>query len=145
MDLIEGKYFYLYLTSHLLFTLDQRWRTKIYLSGVSRCIDIHNIDFIKHKFKFPGVMEALYKQFGILNLFCPFRPNGSYLLRLDRYEERIVAKMLCELTMKEGVNYMTNIKVAGKAVEKMTREFARKPPDQGNLELTFNCPPEKED
>ena len=90
-------------------------------------------------------MEKMYKQFGILNLFCPFRPNGSYMLRLNIFEERIVAKILCELTMKEGVNNMTNIKLNNKGIEKMTRDFARKPPDNGNFELSYNCPPEKED
>ena len=107
--------------------------------------DVWNIDFIKHKAKYPQVMQSLYKQFGILNLFCPFRPNGSYLLKLHEYEERIVTKMLCELTMKEGVNFMQPIKVNGKPMEKMTREFARRPPDFGTIELTYACPPEKED
>ena len=117
----------------------------VYLSGVARVTDIENIDFIKHKFKFPGVMDALYKQFGILSLFCPFRPNGSYMLRLGIYEEKIVCKMLCEITVKEGVNFMTNIKINGKPMEKMTRDFARKPPDSGVIELTLAVPPEKED
>jgi len=76
-------------------------------------------------------MESMYKQFGILNLFCPFRPNGSYMLRLGIFEERMVAKMLCEITMKEGVSLMQNIKLNGKPMEKMTREFARKPADSG--------------
>ena len=99
--------------------------------AIPRVVDFTNIDFIKHKFKFPEVMEQLYKKFGILNLFCPFRPNGSYLLQLHIYEERIVAKMLCEIAMKEGAALMTNIKLNSKPVEKMTREFARKPPDVG--------------
>ena len=47
--------------------------------------------------------------------------------------------------MKEGVNNMTNIKLNNKGIEKMTRDFARKPPDNGNFELSYNCPPEKED
>ena len=90
-------------------------------------------------------MEALYKQFGILNLFCPFRPNGSYLLQLHVYEERIVTKMLCELCCKEGLNFMENIKLNGKPMEKMTKEFAKKPPERGTFEVTYACPPEKED
>ena len=125
--------------------LDPKWRSKVYLAGIARVYDVWNIDFIKHKFKFPGVMEALYKQFGILNLFCPFRPSGSYMLRLHIFEERIVCKMLCELACKEGAAFMTNIKLNGKAMEKMTKDFARKPPDVGVIELTYACPPEKED
>ena len=57
----------------------------------------------------------------------------------------MVAKMLCEITMKEGVSLMQNIKLNGKPMEKMTREFARKPADSGQIELTYACPPEKED
>lgn len=117
----------------------------MYLSGVSRVYDVWNMDFVKHKFKFPYVIESLYKQFGILNLFCPFRPNGSYLLNLHVYEERIVCKILCELCLKEGVSFMENIKLNGKPMEKMTRDFARKPPEVGVFEVTFACPPGKED
>ena len=115
----------------IYFSLDPTWRFKVYMYAIPRVVDFTNIDFIKHKFKFPEVMEQLYKKFGILNLFCPFRPNGSYLLQLHIYEERIVAKMLCEIAMKEGAALMTNIKLNSKPVEKMTREFARKPPEVG--------------
>ena len=90
-------------------------------------------------------MANLYRQFGILNLFCPFRPNGSYLLRLDIYEERTVCKILSELACKEGLNFMENIKVNGKLMDKMTRDFARKPPETGIFEATYACPTEKED
>ena len=126
-------------------SLDAKWRFKVYMAGIGRVWDVWNIDFIKHKFKYPGVMESLYKHFGILNMFCPFRPNGSYLLKLFEYEERIVCKMLCELAMKEGVNFMQPIKLNGKPMERMTKEFARKPPEVGVIELTYACPPEKED
>lgn len=55
-------------------------------------------------------MRVLYKQFGILNLFSPFRPNGTYLLDLGIYEERIVTKILCELAVKEGIGNMSELK-----------------------------------
>jgi hypothetical protein len=73
------------------------WRFKVYLYGIGRVHDYRNFDFIKHQAKYPEVMQKLYRQFGILNLFCPFRPNGSYMLNLAIYEERIVCRMLCEL------------------------------------------------
>ena len=53
--------------------------------------------------------------------------------------------MLCEICVKEGIAFMENIKVNGKAMEKMTRDFARKPPDTGVFEGTLAVPPEKED
>ena len=40
---------------------------------------------------------------------------------------------------------MENIKVNGKLMDKMTRDFARKPPETGIFEATYACPSEKED
>ena len=57
------------------------------MSAITRVHDYKNYDFIKHFAKYPEVMQALYQQFGILNLFNPHRPNGSYLLDLSKYEE----------------------------------------------------------
>lgn len=53
--------------------------------------------------------------------------------------------MLCELCLKEGLALMENIKLNGKPMEKMTREFARRPPESGIFEVTYACPPGKED
>jgi len=85
----------------------------VYLSGVTRLHDYKNYDFIKHAAKYPEVMQALYQQFGILNMFNPHRPNGSYLLDLAKYEEQIVGKMLGDLARQEGVLNMTDIKFDG--------------------------------
>ena len=115
--------------------IDPKWRLEVYMNGISRVHDYQNYDFIKHKFKYPEVMQALYRQFGILNLFCPYRPNGTYLLDFSKYEEKIVCKMLCELARKEGLaTNMTNIKFNGKAMEKLTADFIKKLPDVGIFE-----------
>lgn len=37
------------------------WRLLVFLAGVGRCHDYTNIDFIKHKAKYPQVIKALYK------------------------------------------------------------------------------------
>ena len=89
----------------------------MFTSGVARIHDYQNYDFIKHAVpKYPEVMQALYKQFGILNLFCPYRPNGTYILDFSKYEEKIVCKILCELAKKEGLaTNMIDIKLNGKA------------------------------
>jgi hypothetical protein len=89
-------------------------------------------------------MQRLYKQFGILNLFCPLRPNGSYLLNLAIFEERAVCRMLCELANKEGLAFMTDIKLGGKPVEKLTVDFVKRVPETGVFECTYCCPSEKE-
>lgn len=64
--------------------------------------DIQNFDFIKHRAKYPATMKDLYSSFGILNLFNPFRPNGSYLFNMTVYEERLLCKAMCEISKAEG-------------------------------------------
>jgi hypothetical protein len=39
---------------------------------------------------------------------------------------------------------MTEIKMGGKAVEKLTPEFIKRVPETGIFEGTYFCPPEKE-
>ena len=75
----------------------------MYISGIGRVWDYKNYDFIKHRIKFPDAIREIYKRFGILNLFNPFRPNGSYRLDLSLYEEKIVCKMLLDLAKAEGL------------------------------------------
>jgi hypothetical protein len=74
----------------------------VYIGGIGRVHDYKNYDFIKHRVKFPEAIRKIYKRFGILNLFNPNRPNGSYRLDLSLYEEKIVCKMLLELAKAEG-------------------------------------------
>ncbi len=81
---------------------DPTWKTEVFISGVARVCDPRNHDFIKHRLKFPEAIRAIYKRFGILNLFNPFRPNGSYRLDLSIYEEKTVCRMLMELAKVEG-------------------------------------------
>ena len=77
----------------------------MYACGVTRLHDYRNYDFIKHKMKYEKrEKEALYDGFGILNVFNPHRPNGTYQLDLAKYEERMVAKMLFDLARQEGLN-----------------------------------------
>ena len=119
------------------------WRTNVLLTGLGRCHNYRDLDTVKHMAKYPEVSSALYKQFGILNMFSPLRPNGTYELNLAIYEEKMVAKLLCELCKSEGWNFMTGIKIAGSAVEKMTNEIMRALPDAGLFLCTYECPPEK--
>jgi hypothetical protein len=76
----------------------------VYISGIGRVTDYRNYDFIKHRVKFPDAIREIYRRFGILNLFNPHRPNGSYRLDLSIYEERIVGKILIELAKAEGIS-----------------------------------------
>jgi hypothetical protein len=118
------------------------WKFGVYMAGIGRMWDHQNYDFIKHKAKFPQVMRDLYSSFGILNLFCPFRPNGSYMLKLDVFEEKTVLKMLLDLCKAEGWGNMTEIKMNSKTIE-VNAEFASALPETGVFEATYICPPEK--
>lgn len=92
--------------------------------------------------KFPQAIRDVYQSFGILNLFSPFRPNGSYLLKLDIFEEKQVLKMLLDLCRAEGWPNMTEIKLNNKTIE-VNADFASSLPDTGVFEGTYVCPPEK--
>lgn len=82
---------------------DPAWKAEVYIRGIARVCDYKNYDFIKHRVKYPEAIREIYKRFGILNLFNPHRPNGSYRLDMGIYEEKIVCKMLLELAKAEGV------------------------------------------
>lgn len=94
---------------------------------------------------YPEVMQKLYKHFGILNLFCPHRPNGSYRLNLGLFEERQVCKMLLELSKVEGILNIQDIKINGSTVEKISNDFMKNTPSKGVFEGTYLCEKEKED
>lgn len=119
------------------------WRLNVFQAGIGRCHDAENIDFIKHKAGTRDTMRLIYTKFGILNIFSPHRPDGSYMLNLAVFEERIVAKALCELAKTEGLAFMTDIKLNGKGVEKLTPDFIRSLPEKGCLDLRYRCPEEK--
>ena len=118
---------------------DANWKTEVFISGVARVCDSRNFDFIKHRVKFPDAIRAIYKRFGILNLFNPYRPNGSYRLDLSIFEEKIVCKMLMELAKTEGYAQMTNVSLDGKIQEAVNKDFADKLVDSGVFEGTYIC------
>lgn len=118
---------------------DANWKTEVFISGVARVCDSRNFDFIKHRVKFPDAIRAIYKRFGILNLFNPYRPNGSYRLDLSIFEEKIVCKMLMELAKTEGYAQMTNVSLDGKLQETVNKDFADKLVDSGVFEGTYIC------
>lgn len=126
-----------------VFTVPEH-RADVLITGLGRTWDYRNRDMVKHHAKSPEVSKMLYQRIGILNMFNPLRPDGEYLLNLGIYEEKMVAKLLCELAKSEGFQLMTDIKVPGQgAVEKMTNEIARALPDYGNFECKYNVPEDK--
>lgn len=68
-------------------------------------IDLHNIEIVMRQL---SAYEAacVYCRIGILNLFNPMKPEGSIELDLSHRDERVVAKMLCQLSVVEpGDNF----------------------------------------
>jgi hypothetical protein len=120
-------------------SVDNTWKSEVYISGIARVVDYKNYDFIKHRVKFPETIRDVYKRFGILNLFNTFRPNGSYRLDLSIFEERIVCKILLELAKAEGLAFMTNVSFDNKPLETITKEFIDKVPESGVFEGTYIC------
>ena len=90
-------------------------------------------------------MKELYPCFGILNLFCPYRPNGSYLFNLAIYEEKLVCKLILELCKTEGWANISGVKLNGKELskDKLNADLLTNLPAVGTFECTYNCPPEK--
>jgi len=76
-------------------------------------------------------------------MFSVFKPDGTYLLNLAIYEEKTVAKLLCELCKAEGWTLMTEIMLLGKKVEKLTPEIVKALPDAGMFECKYHCPEDK--
>lgn len=123
---------------------DPNWKFLVFAAGVGRMHDYQNFDFIKHRAKHPQVMKDVYSCFGLLNLFNPMRPNGSYLFNMTVYEERQVCKTLCELAKGEGWTNWQDVKIDGKPNDKITNDYLLNLPTTGTFEGTYICPVEKE-
>ena len=116
---------------------DPTWQFQVYMAGVGRMTDTANFDFIKHRIKSTTAMRDIYEAFGILNLLSPYRPTGSYLLKLHVYEERTVCRLLLELCKAEGWGNMTNIKLNGKGMDSVGPDFLQNLPTTGVFEGTY--------
>jgi len=89
-------------------------------------------------------IKRVYNGFGILNLFNPFRTNGSYKLELAKYEERNVACMIMEMVKSEGVDKLTILRLNDKDILATASDFISTAlPTEGILDFRFDCPEEK--
>jgi hypothetical protein len=69
-----------------------------------RIIDLHNFEMI-YELLSARDCAALFGRLGILNLFNPMKPEVTIELNMDRYEERMVAKIIVYLSVEEpGIN-----------------------------------------
>ncbi len=111
---------------------DAAFKREIYIAGVGRVTDYENYDFVKTALKpsEAAAMKDIYQRVGLLNLFNPFHPEGTYEFSLQVYEERIMLNILCELAKKEGTKFVTNVLQDKQPVEGVD-EFVKAPPKEG--------------
>ena len=76
------------------------YRTELAVSLFPRIIDPHNVELVMGKLE-PYEAGCFVQRVGLLNIFNAMKPEGSWELDLGRYDERVVAKCLCELSVKE--------------------------------------------
>jgi hypothetical protein len=70
----------------------------------SRIMDIHNFEIVMHVLS-PQDCAAVICRIGWLNVFNPLKPDGSYELEVGRHEERIITKIIVQLSIDEpGLN-----------------------------------------
>jgi hypothetical protein len=73
------------------------------VSLYERIIDPFNIEVLLRLFNARDT-AAFYARIGYLNIFNPLKPEGTLEMNLTRFEERLVAKMLIYLSVKEPGN-----------------------------------------
>lgn len=72
-------------------------------------VDLHNFDIVLKELD-AYETACLYCRIGLLNIYNPCKPEGSWELDLSRREERLVVKTLCLLATNEpGDNWTTQI------------------------------------
>jgi hypothetical protein len=83
--------------------VDKYWgsyRVDIIISLFSRLVDIHNFELILAELS-PTEAGCVYVRLGWLNIFNPMKIEGSYELEMSRWEERMVAKILISVALRE--------------------------------------------
>lgn len=80
------------------------YRVELVVALFSKIVDIHNFDIILKELE-PFEQGCVYCRLGWLNIFCPTRPERSYELNMEIWEERMVAKALLYLAdVEDGEN-----------------------------------------
>jgi hypothetical protein len=70
----------------------------------ARIVDVHNFEIVMELLN-SSECAAVYCRVGFLNIFNPMKPENTLELSMDRYEERVVAKMIVYLSVDEpGIN-----------------------------------------
>ena len=85
------------------------YRVELLLEFYPRILDIHNFEIVASELTATEV-ACFYCRVGILNVFCPMKPEGSIEMNIGRREERIVFKIYAALAdVEPGVNWPDKI------------------------------------
>ena len=82
------------------------YRSDICCLLYERVCDVHNFELVLRVLE-PFEIAAIICRMGWLNFYNPLKPEGAIQLNLSRYEERVIAKMLCTLATTEPGNNWT--------------------------------------
>lgn len=76
------------------------YRVELVVGLFSNIVDLHNFEIVlRHLSSYE--VACIYCRIGILNIFNPMKPEGSLQLDMSRYDERMVVKMLAQLSVIE--------------------------------------------
>jgi hypothetical protein len=71
------------------------YRSELLCLIYERIIDIHNFELILRVLE-PIEIASIIARIGYLSFYNPMKPEGGIQLNLGRYEERVIAKILCK-------------------------------------------------
>lgn len=77
------------------------FRTEMIVTLFPRVIDLYNFDMVLRELT-PKEIAIIIYRIGWLNIWNPFKPDGFYVLNMNRYEERQLLKLLICLHVFEG-------------------------------------------
>ena len=81
------------------------YRVEVIVTLFPRLVDIHNFECIIFELNSLEI-GCVYCRLGWLNIFNPCKPDGAYELDLAQREQRMVAKIFCQLAVIEpGENW----------------------------------------
>ena len=85
------------------------YRVELIVAIFPRILDIWHFDVIMSELE-GHECGCLYARIGYLNIFNPLKPEGSWQLDLGEWEQRMMAKMFCQLAVVEpGTNWLEQI------------------------------------
>ena len=85
------------------------YRVELLLEFFPRILDIHNFEIVNSELT-ASEIACFYCRVGMLNVFCPLKPEGCIEINIGRREERIIFKLFAALAdIEPGINWPDKI------------------------------------